>query len=109
MIAAYWVAAAAVMLSGRRFGAVAPVAGLAIPLLDLPFIFLLLYSTMGSGSAAGTAGFAVGVFALFVVLSAISLQRGLIIITAVVSAGLEIVLQREAGVTVGAMVATVKC
>ena len=107
LIAAYWVAAAAVMLSGRRFGAVAPVAGLAIPLLDLPFIFLLLYSTMGSGSAAGTAGFAVGVFALFVVLSAISLQRGLIIITAVVSAGLEIVLQREAGVTVGAMVATV--
>ena len=32
LIAAYWVAAAAVMLSGRRFGAVAPVAGLATPL-----------------------------------------------------------------------------
>jgi adenylate cyclase len=107
LIAGYWLAAAAVTLIGRRLRFVAPVSGLAIPLLDLPFIFLLLYSTMGSGSAAGTAGFAVGVFALFVVLSAISLQRGLIVITAVVSAGLEIVLQQAAGVTVGAMVATV--
>ncbi len=107
LIAGYWLAAGAVMLFGRRLGVAVPVSGLAIPLLDLPFIFVLLYSTMGSGSAAGTAGFAVGVFALFVVLSAISLQRGLIIITAVVSACLEIALQVEAGVTVGAMVATV--
>ena len=40
----------------------------------------------GSGSPAGTAGFAVGVFALFIVLSAITLQRRLIVACAVVGA-----------------------
>lgn len=107
LIAAYWSAAVVVMLVGRRFGFIAPAAGLAIPLLDLPFIFALLYSTMGAGSAAGTAGFAVGVFALFIALSAITLQRRLIVVCAAVGAALEIVLQASAGVTVGAMIATV--
>jgi len=107
MVAGYWLAAGALMLLGRRLELMAFAAGMAIPLLDLGFIFGLLYSTMGSGSAAGTAGFAVGVFALFIVLSAITLQRRLIVTCAVVGAGLEIVLQRAAGVTVGAMVATV--
>lgn len=107
MVASYWLAAGGLVLLGRRLKLMAFAAGLAIPLLDLTFIFGLLYSTMGSGSAAGTAGFAVGVFALFIVLSAITLQRRLIVTCAVVGAGLEIVLQRTAGVTVGAMVATV--
>ncbi len=107
MVAAYWAAAGGLVLLGRRLKLMAFAAGLAIPVLDLSFIFGLLYSTMGSGSAAGTAGFAVGVFALFIVLSAITLQRRLIVTCAVVGSGLEIVLQRAAGVTVGAMVATV--
>lgn len=107
MVAGYWLAAGGLVLLGRRLKLLAFVAGLAIPLLDLGFVFGLLYATMGSGSPAGTAGFAVGVFALFIVLSAITLQRRLIVACAVVGACLEIVLQRAAGVTVGAMVATV--
>ena len=106
MVAGYWLAAGGLVLLGRRLQLMAFVAGLAIPLLDLGFIFGLLYSTMGSGSAAGTAGFAVGVFSLFIVLSAITLQRRLIVACAVVGAGLEIVLQWAAGVTIGAMVAS---
>ncbi len=107
MVAGYWLAAGGLVLLGRRLKLLAFAAGLAIPLLDLGFIFGLLYATMGSGSPAGTAGFAVGVFALFIVLSAITLQRRLIVACAVVGSCLEIVLQRAAGVTVGAMVATV--
>jgi adenylate cyclase len=107
IVAAYWLPAALLVAAGRRFGMVAIAAGLAIPLIDLPFIFGLLYSTMDAGSAAGTAGFAVGVFALFIALAAITLQRRLIFASAAVGATLEIVLQARAGVTVGAMVATV--
>ena len=105
--ATYFVPALLLVLAGRRFGLMAYVAGLAIPLLDLPFVFGLMYSTMDAGSAAGTAGFAVGVFALFIALAAITLQRRLILASAGVGAALEIVLQARAGVTVGAMVATV--
>ncbi|MBL9102311.1 MAG: adenylate/guanylate cyclase domain-containing protein [Myxococcales bacterium] len=104
LAACYWVAATLLLLAGRRYDA-PQFAGLAIPLIDLPLIFGLLYSTMDAGSAAGTAGFAVGVFALFVALAAITLQRRLIVASAAVGAGLEVVMQTRAGVTVGAMVA----
>lgn len=107
IVAGYWLAALLVFLVGPRLGDRSTALGLAIPLLDIPLLFVLLYSTLGTGSAAGTAGFAVGVFALFIIFSSITLQPRLIVACAVVGSALEIVLQRAAGVTVGAMVATV--
>ena len=47
MVAAYWAAAGGLVLLGRRLKLMAFAAGLAIPVLDLSFIFGLLYSTMG--------------------------------------------------------------
>lgn len=107
IVAGYWAVAGLLFAAGRRLGARGSWLGGAIAAVDVPFIFVLLYSTMGTGSAAGTAGFAVGVFALFIILSAITLQRPLVVACAVVGSALEIVLQVTAGVTVGAMVATV--
>lgn len=107
IVAGYWLVAALLYTAGRRLKSGAAWLGAAIACVDVPFIFILLYSTMGTGSAAGTAGFAVGVFALFIILSAITLQRPLVVACAVVGSALEIVLQVTAGVTVGAMVATV--
>lgn len=107
IVAGYWLAAAALLFAGPRLEGRGAALGLAIPLVDVPFIFILLYSTLGTGSAAGTAGFAVGVFALFIIFSSITLQRRLVLACALVGSALEIVLQRAAGVTVGAMVATV--
>ena len=107
LVAGYWLASILIFLVGPRLGARSAALGLAIPLVDIPFIFVLLYSTMGSGSAAGTAGFAVGVFALFVIFSSITLQPRLVAACALVGSALEIVLQHAAGVTVGAMVASV--
>lgn len=107
IVAGYWVIAALLFVGARRLGPGGSWLGAAIAAVDVPFIFILLYSTMGTGSAAGTAGFAVGVFALFIILSAITLQRPLVVACAVVGSALEIVLQVTAGVTVGAMVATV--
>jgi adenylate cyclase len=68
-------------------------------------IFLLLMASMESGSARGTAGFAVGIFSLLILLSSFGLVRRLIIATACSCTLFEVWLQAHSGVTVGAMVA----
>jgi len=82
--------------------------GLAIALVDTPFVFLLQWSTFPtSPSASGVAGFTVGVYVLFVILATLSLDTRYVWLTAASGALFEILLQALAGVSVGAMISTV--
>jgi adenylate cyclase len=78
---------------------------LLLPLVDVPYLFIHQLQGMTTGSASGTAGFTLGVFALLIVLASSTLIRRLIIAVAAISILLEIVLMHRAGVSPGAMVA----
>lgn len=87
--------------AGRRFA-------WALALLDVPLIYLLQRSTFESSSSPGAvAGFTIGIFAGVVAVAALSLdlrQLGAVTLSAMV---FGVVLQREAGISVGGQVAAV--
>ncbi len=81
---------------------------LAPALVDMPFIYWVQraqYPTTPSPS--GVAGFSMGLFALLLAIAALSSVRWQIWVSAVSAAVWEVLLQREAGVSVGAMVSAV--
>jgi signal transduction histidine kinase len=97
-----------VFWAARRIPRVAPWAALSIALVDVPMVFLLQWAELGSSpSPAGVAGFTVGVYALFVLLAALSLDGRLIWTTAVTAVGFEVGLQHLAGVGAAGMASTV--
>ena len=108
LFAVYWLITALVFWASRRFERLTPFTGLAIALVDTPFVFLLQWSTFPtSPSASGVAGFTVGVYVLFVILATLSLDTRYVWLTAASGALFEILLQALAGVSVGAMISTV--
>ncbi|MFN0062508.1 MAG: adenylate/guanylate cyclase domain-containing protein [Myxococcaceae bacterium] len=100
----------AVLLAIAAFASVrvAPWTALAVPLVDVPLLYLVQSLTLPlSPSPGGVAGFSVGLFALLCVLAALSLDVRLTLLTALVGCVFEIQLQREAGIGFGARVAAV--
>jgi adenylate cyclase len=80
--------------------------GYALPFIDVPFFLVLQFDSMRAGSAAGSAGFAVAIFSLMVVMAAMTLQRRFIVLTALTALIAALTLQVHVGITIGAMVAT---
>ncbi|PZR14428.1 MAG: hypothetical protein DI536_10235 [Archangium gephyra] len=81
---------------------------LAPAIVDMPFIYWLQraqYPTTPSPS--GVAGFSMGLFALLLAIAALSSTRWQIWLTAISASVWEVMLQAEAGVSVGAMVSAV--
>lgn len=79
----------------------------AVPLLDVPAVFVLQYLSMPmSPFPAGVAGWSLGLFEFFAVLSALALETPVIVATLVVTCVAEGTLQRVAGVGWGAVVAS---
>jgi len=108
LFAVYWAITAAVFWASGRFERFAPFTCLTIALVDMPLVFLLQWSTFPtSPSASGVAGFTVGVYVLFVILAALSLETRYIWLTAAAGVVFEVLLQHLAGVSVGAMLSTV--
>jgi signal transduction histidine kinase/ActR/RegA family two-component response regulator len=108
LFAVYWLITAGVFWASRRFARFAPFTCLTIALVDTPMVFFLQWSTFPtSPSVSGVAGFTVGVYVLFVILAALSLETRYIWLTAAIGAIFEILLQHLADVSVGAMISTV--
>ena len=81
-------------------------AGLGLLLLDVPMAYWIQSSSMAVSEApAGTACFALGLFCLFTLLAALTLDRRLTVGVAAAGAILEISLLRQAGVPGGAQIA----
>ena len=101
-LAAYVATAIALRVAARpRLNA------LAVPFLDVPAVFLLQLASMPlSPHPAGVAGWSLGLFVFFAVLSALALDRQVLVATWMTTFLCEAVLQRTAGVGWGAVVAS---
>ena len=104
-----WAALAALFVVGSRVSdTVGDWLVLAPALVDMPFIYEVQraqYPTTPSPS--GVAGFSMGLFALLLAIAALSSARWQLWLTAASAAVWEVLLQREAGVSVGAQVSAV--
>jgi signal transduction histidine kinase len=107
LFAPYWVLSLAVYVAARRFDGVARSAGLAVAALDMPAVFFIQRAGFKeSSSPIAVAGYSIGFFVFFVLLSSLSLSRWKIGVVSLAGASFEALLQHLAGVSPGAEVAT---
>ena len=99
-LALYSVLALAAYLLVRAYPAVSQRSWYALPLLDIPMVFLMQHQAMRAGPAAedAIALFTLGVFLFIVIGSQLSLRRRNIFATAAAAALVELVLLLQAGV-----------
>ncbi len=90
LLTAYTALAAGAWLAGRRSASFARMAGLAIPFLDMPMVFLLQWQAFSSvEEPEATAAFTAGVFVGLMFLSALSLEPRQNVVGWIVAAALE--------------------
>ncbi|RKH44641.1 adenylate/guanylate cyclase domain-containing protein [Corallococcus sicarius] len=81
-------------------------ASLSVALVDVPAVYVLQHLALPvSPSPGGVAGFTLGIFAALVLLSALGLRQSVTLIVMAFAIVAEVLLQREAGIGVGAQVA----
>jgi adenylate cyclase len=77
-------------------------------LVDIPLVYWIQRGSLAvSPSPAGTASFALGLFATFILLASLSLDQNLILLATGAGAALEVALMRQAGVAAGPQAAAV--
>jgi signal transduction histidine kinase len=97
----YFLAALALYLGGQRSAAILRRSWLALPLVDVPLIFLTQYRGIPlARTPVGTAAFAVGILAVLIFIAQLSMRRRNIFATAAVAMILEIVLLIRAGIDI---------
>ncbi|WP_163996990.1 adenylate/guanylate cyclase domain-containing protein [Pyxidicoccus caerfyrddinensis] len=104
--ALYWLLTAGVAVAVVATPRVARWAGLTLAFVDVPAVYWLQHLAIPvSPSPGGVAGFTLGIYAVLVVLAALSLRRSVTLVVTVIAAIAEVRLQQEAGIGVGAQVA----
>ncbi|HEV7923390.1 MAG TPA: sensor histidine kinase [Thermoanaerobaculia bacterium] len=99
LVAFYVAASGALYVASRESTRVLRRSWLSLPLLDMPLIFAMQYrGTPLSVTPVGTAAFSIGILALVVAVSQLSMRTRNVIVTAVAGTILEIVLLARAGV-----------
>ncbi|HET6283958.1 MAG TPA: HAMP domain-containing sensor histidine kinase [Polyangia bacterium] len=107
VLAPYWIVTTALFLASHRLPAVARLAVWAIPVLDMPMLFLVQWMTFPNTPNPGAvAGYTMGVYVLLLLVQALSLDARTIYFAAFIGATLEGVLQHLAGIDPGAIVST---
>ncbi len=107
-LGAYLFLAVGCVVVSRRSDGWGRLLSFAPAVLDMPFIYLVQrgqYAT--TASPAGVAGFSMGLFALLLASASLSAVRWQIFATAMAASFWEVLLQAEAGVSVGARVSAV--
>ena len=108
LLSAYLVASGLTFFASRKWELVARMSGYAIALVDIPLVYLLQRSTFdGSTSPGAVAGFTIGLYALMVAVSALSLDVRQMVASAVTGSIFGIGLQTEAGISVGGRISTI--
>ncbi|NPC87252.1 adenylate/guanylate cyclase domain-containing protein, partial [Pyxidicoccus fallax] len=78
-------------------------AGLTLAFVDVPAVYWLQHLAIPvSPSPGGVAGFTLGIFAVLVLLAALSLRSSVTVVVTLIAAVAEVRLQHEAGIGVGA-------
>jgi len=96
-----WAAAALVLMAACRFSRpLARVSWLAHPLIDAPLVFVIMDVARQTTAAdpRALAAFTVGLFALLIIISLLTLRRAAIAATALAAIPLQILLLRRAGI-----------
>lgn len=107
-LAIYLLAAIGCFFVARLSPLLAALLTFAPAVLDLPFVYLVQrgqYAT--TASPEGVAGFSMGIFALLLAIASLSAVRWQLYATAAFAAAWEVLLQAEAGVSVGARISAV--
>jgi signal transduction histidine kinase len=108
VLGSYWFGSMLVLALAWRGARLGAVLTLAPVFLDMPFVYAVQRSTLPTTPVPGAvAGFTLGVFVLLLILSLLSLSTWQVALAAVVGAVFEVLLQREAGVSVGGQVSAV--
>lgn len=106
--AAYWAVTALALGGVYRFKWMEHWSGLTLALVDVPAIFWLQTLSLPlSPSPGGVAGFTLGILVCLVLLSTLSLRRLVTVLVTGAAAIAEVLLQRQAGIAMGAQVAAV--
>ena len=101
----WWVGVIALTMAALLLPGRARLVGWLCVLLDFPFVFVLQWQTLPvSASPGGVAGFTIAVYLVLLAISALVLDRWLLVAAALLGAGFGIALQREAHIDVGAQV-----
>ncbi|MFP2913531.1 adenylate/guanylate cyclase domain-containing protein, partial [Pyxidicoccus sp. 3LFB2] len=104
--AAYWGLTTAVGVAVVAVPRAARWAGLTLAFVDVPAVYWLQHLAIPvSPSPGGVAGFTLGIYAVLVVLAALSLRHSVTLVVTAIAALAEVRLQQEAGIGVGAQVA----
>lgn len=105
-LGAYWSGALLVAVLART--KLGPVLTLAPVFLDMPFVYAVQRASLPTTPVpSAVAGFTLGVFVLLLILAMFSLSRWQVAVATVTGALLEVLLQREANVSVGGQVSAV--
>jgi len=105
---AYTACALGLELALRATARAARWTGLGVALVDVPMVLWAQWVSLPvSPSPGGVAGFTLGLFVLLVLLGALSLSERQVLIVAATAAVAEVLLQRRAGIRVGAWAAAV--
>lgn len=100
ILLAYWLASGLLFVSARYSNRLARLSALAIPLLDMPAVYLSQRLDLGySTSARSVANFTLSLFVLQIMLAAFVLQAWRVVLAGIVAVGLQLGLQIEAGDT----------
>ena len=102
---AYWAASLVMVAVAWKRPARARAIGWLGALIDFPVVFYLQHQALPvSSSPGGVAGFTAAIFCAFLAASVLVLDRALIAVAAVLATVFVVVLQQEAGISVGAQV-----
>jgi adenylate cyclase len=101
LFAAYWLVAGGIWWLALRWEAVARLSTLAVPLVDVPVVFLLQRAALEPASAGIVVGVSSGLYLLLIIASMIELQERNVILVAVSATVLMVALQRLAGMDPG--------
>jgi adenylate cyclase len=105
---AYTACALGLHLAQRATARAARWTGLGVALVDVPMVLWAQWASLAvSPSPGGVAGFTLGLLVLLILLGALSLSRRQVLIVAAAAAVAEVLLQRRAGIRVGAWAAAV--
>ncbi len=107
LFSAYLAASAVTFVLARRFTRAAELSGYAIAFFDIPVVYLLQRGSFAASTSPGAvAGFTVAIFAVLVAISLLSLDSRQTLAAVTSGAALGMLLQYEAGITAGGMLAT---
>jgi adenylate cyclase len=104
---AYWVLSAALTLIARRQKTRGLFIGWAGALVDFPIVYMLQAQALPlSDTPGGVAGFTAAIFCALIAVSVLVIDRGLLVVACVVATVFVVMLQRQAGIGIGAQIMT---